>query len=344
MTNRDRPGSKAEVRAVLEGDHPCTLLVGSGLHHYLKAKGVKYVRPKGSQALFNWSELLKSIDGSGAPPRHADSTAIWESIVAKQCAAHPVNSPRDHEGYLLRNVRSTLLRASPPSTDKSLRKFGHALRNSGVRSVVTLNFDRTLDRALARNGAAYPVARPACSDVGGYRARLHVDADGLRVWHAHGMAETQVRYQSIQLGLVEYAESVAALSRLYSDYRKRRADWLRARDEPRGDSDRLRYWPPGAFASWTAEAHRDGESWLDNFLSSHVIVVGCGLSPAEIDIWYALHARQRELASVPENERPQTFYLHPWNSFPSHLTTRPAGLRPVITDTFDDAWSIILGS
>ena len=343
-TTFDRPGTRQDVRQALDGEHPALLFVGSGCHRYLKKRlGVEYPRVAEGNAIFDWGSLLRQVSGGESPPHHADNTAIWESIVAQRCAKHPFKSPQDHEDELLKVVRETIRQGTPAASDPALGGFGDRLRRSGVNTVVTLNFDRTLDRALQRASRAYPVRRPGDHDVGDYRTQLRVDADGITVWYAHGMAEERVRYRSIQLGLVGYADTVSALQARYAMYRTKRAAWLgKANGPAAGSGGDQSYWPIGAFTSWASDRSQNAENWLEVFLTSHVIFIGCGLSHAEIDVWFALHARQRELLGVPPAERPQTFFLHPLEFFPSHLTTRPAGLRPVVADSFDDAWSIVL--
>lgn len=336
----DRPGTPSDVRGALLDDHPTVLFVGSGCHYYLKGRGVQYPKSDEGAALFNWTDLLRRADANGAPPRHTDNTAVWESIVARRCARDPGTSPREEERVLLKGVRSTLLQTIPDATDRELVRFGSEIVSTGATALVTLNFDRTLDRALAQGGPGARVVRPSAKDDGDYRTQLFVDTRGIRTWYAHGMADESVRFESIQLGLVGYAESVAALRQRYADYRRRRTNWLNHAVVRRPGGG---YWPPGVFREWARRMATEATSWLDLVLTAHVIFLGCGLSQAETDVWYALHARQRELAGVGSSDRPQTFYLHPLELFPAHLTTRPAGIRPVITESFDDAWSIVLG-
>ncbi len=329
------------VQDALNSDHPLLLLVGSGCHHYLRGQKVKYPNPRKKGAvLSDWKSLLTATNGGNHPPPHTDNTFIWETILAQNCQENGSGPAQKFEDELLERVRELIIKATPPLNDRRLRKFGMRLKKSGVKNVVTLNFDRTLDRALPRkSGKENRVVRPN-GEIGTYRAKLYVEADGVTVWHAHGMARKNLRLQSIQLSVVSYADTVAALIKLYNSFTSRRKVW-RKNQEPSLSSESL-YWAPGLFKKWAKETADRKENWLDHFLTANVIILGCGLSQAETDVWFALHARQRELASVPDADRPQTFFLHPLAGFPAHLTTAPAGIRPVVTDSFDHAWSIVL--
>lgn len=78
-------------------------------------------------------------------------------------------------------------------------------------------------------------------------------------------------------------------------------------------------------------------TWVDLFLASDLIVLGTSLDRAEVDLWWALHQRQRNLARVPEAERPKTLLLCGGQG-PQHLATGPAGISVLRFDQWSEAW------
>lgn len=327
-------------RRLAGGDRALMLVVGSGLHYHLPhAEGAD------STLLRDWKALLQAAyeaaveDGQPwATLCHQDDTATWESMVVEWIRAQGGGPARDAERALNRAIRDQITRAMD-AADGALADLGPRLRDARYHDVATLNFDLALDRALTLAGADRRRLRRAPNAVQ-YRLRFSIEREGRRLWHPHGVAGTGLRRESIQLGLLGYGETLTALNQRYFEFRHARASWV----SERRDDDTVGYWPEGAFADWV-EHVRESEAtyptWLDRFLTTDVAFVGCSLSRAEVDLWYALHARQRELLLVPEDERPQAFFVHPDARTLDHIKTGPAGLIPVQTTDHAEAWRLL---
>jgi len=349
---------QAEFRQAREirlenGRRRMVLFVGSGLHSHLQGHGVTIPTTQHGQSLCDWKALLRSasMDGERAEfevEHHLNPTATWESMVAKRTSSTQTSRAmhaHQHEEVLQRRVKDIITRATPAHANSltGLASFGKTLRGCEYADIVTLNFDRTIDRSMHfRGGRAGRVLSSRETRAARYRADLRVDLESVNVWHAHGMADPCARYRSIQLGMVSYAHSVVVVRELIDRYRRRQQEWRRAHPE-------RREWSSTTVAQWANYIRGAPESWVDLVMSSEVAFIGCGLDLAESDVWLLLHERQRQFAHLPEDLRLGAFFLHPSHKFPSSVcddrsTTGAASLIPVRTSTYDAAWELVIGN
>jgi hypothetical protein len=217
----------------------------------------------------------------------------------------------------------------------ALSRFSSQVR---YRDLVTLNFDRTLDRCLTGREDSKVTLRPAEHQPGQVRQTIHVAADETRVWHAHGIAGVA---PSIQLGVHGYVSSCSAIVGGLAAFRERVRTWAEGRGIKRGSS-----WTDEHVAEWHENLRgeqTEGLQWWHVVMTSDVAFIGCGLDRAELDLWLVLHERQRQLARVPEATRPKAFYIHPWRGFPKHIASEPAGITPVVTEDHSEGWRLLFG-
>ncbi len=341
-------------RSFSDGTRHAVLFVGAGLHNHLQGHHV----PPPEQApanLANWNGLLEAArlsEGREEFPAtaHIDATATWESMLASRCELLPTKLASEHEDVLLRRVRTIIQHSTPQRANRSslgparLERFGRALRHARYRDLITLNFDRTLDESMKVPGNyTAHVASVTASGVrrSAYRSHLHVKFPNARIWHAHGMAYG-ARAESIQLGIVAYANATAEVSTLVQRYRARQQAWRRAQHG--GAPPKI--WDAEDVHAWHTHTRRldsADSSWVDQAMVGDLIFIGCGLDRAETDIWLLLHERQRQFARIPHDERPRTLFLHPKEGFPPHVMTSPAGITPVFTGNHDESWELVLG-
>ena len=325
-----------------DGSRRIVPIIGSGLHRHLGAHGVPELDLCGANGLANWADLLMSasLDKKGRPeflvPRlecDDDPTAVWESMLAER--AKVVDQPASHHEQVLRTRVAALVREATPSS-QVLVAFGQALASRGFRDIVSLNFDRTLDRAMRGASVDSMVygRKPAeqtgnAGDAASMRPRL---------WHPHGMVaepdeestsgEPEFTARELQLGLRNYSTSSSDLLVDVHAFRVRKRNWKERQRNTKRFHEHVREQP---------------ESWVDVLLNSDIVFIGCGLSRVELDLWLLLHERQRELVRLPEADRPQGFFLHPLEGFPRKLRKSYAGLVPVITRSHDECWELLLG-
>ena len=330
-------------RAFDDGSRRIVPIIGSGLHRHLGAHGVPEFDLCGSNGLANWADLLvsASLDKKGRPeflvPRlewDDDPTAVWESMLVARAGGLKTGPTHRQERQLRARVARLVRGATPNPLE--LEAFGGVLARRGFRDIVSLNFDRSLDRALVGAGVKPKVyGRKPAQAVEATNNRT----SGLpRLWHPHGaVAEPHEESASgkpefttdeIQLGLRHYAISTSNVLKDVRAFRQRKGSWKKQGQVTQRFHEHVREQP---------------ESWVDVLLNSDIVFIGCGLSRVELDLWLLLHERQRELARVPEAERPQAFFLHPLEGFPRHICKRPAGLVPVVTRSHDECWELLLG-
>jgi hypothetical protein len=324
------------------------LLVGSGLHHHLADHGV-CSSPDAGASLRRWNDLLRAARLSNgvaefSVEHHDDATATWESMLASRAELEPTKLTSEHEDILLGRVKRIIEGATPKrEAQPNLVRFGRALRQAQFRDIVTLNFDRTIDRSMTvRGNYTGRVERRAGPGVRreSYRSQLHVRFPETRIWHAHGMAGS-ARANSIQLGLVAYAAAASEVRVRVGEYRKRQKAWRIARHSGALPET----WTKEEAQDWYAEARSLSSPeacWIDQAMTGDLVVLGCGLDRAEIDLWLLLHERQRQFARIPKEARPRSFFLHPEADSIAHIRSGPAGLLPVRTDSHDHAWELVL--
>lgn len=362
---RDRLDEALE-RTFVDGTRRAVLLLGAGLHRYLAGRRGAGA-PGKVGALSDWNALLAAAatreDGVRefeAQP-HKDPTSTWESMVVARVAVDLSRAASDHEAVLKRRVKALIEGATPEAAaDPAMHELGRQLAARGFRDLVTLNFDATLDAALASathkprkivlgvSGAApetpanverAPARRTG--DLAEYRSRFHVRVGPTRIWHPHGAAR-RAQADSIQLGLVDYTKSSAAVADAVVRYRTARRAWRHAR-HPAPPPEQ---WTAEEVDGWLTHSRSldaPSPSWVDQAMSADLVVLGCGLDRAEADLWLLLHERQRQFARAPEGTRPRTFYLHAEQGFPEHLVSKPAGVIPVPLADHGEAWKIVLG-
>ena len=339
------------------GDRRTVLIMGAGFHHHLRAHlASRTSDPSGDtwKLFTDWNGLLSRIAEDYEIPvlRHEDPAATWESLViristqkrdSKARASGAQSAVHDAEDDALEVLAKRL--GDLPFDESHLGGLGRKLLD-GYRDVVNLNIDRTLQLAFAAAGATVSEPRksaakdaltiPSATWSAGERSG--------RLWQLHGCAS---RPKQIVLGTRAYGQSMTRLGTLWDKAKAAERDWP--------GNPGVGRWTPAEAARWI-EARRaltpfdPGNaplSSLDLFLQSDLVFVGTSLNRAETDLWWALHQRMRNLCRVRVSDRPRTFVLTLRTDGPApqsqHLMTGPAGIRPVLFESWDELWATVLG-
>lgn len=314
-----------------DGARRAVLVIGAGLHHHLAAHTAGDTTTEQWRLFKSWNELLRSV-GAGmgtAAAYHQDPTATWESLVVEGTRRQPRRAggtsaaAREVEKVALRGLGKQL--GKLPSERDDRRRLGRALRRAGYRDLVSLNFDRTLEQSLGLK-----LLRPDPS--AGRRARLVARDAQVRVWYPHGHMAAP---DAIVLGHRAYGMAIEELEGLRDRSKQADREWRAGRT-----------WTAALRDAW--EQHRrapDNEdlSWMDLFLLSDLIFIGCSLDRAEMDLWWALHQRARNHAQQPAENVPRTLVMHGPGGAGDHLTTGPAGVVPVPFGDWNEVWAALIG-
>lgn len=338
------------------------LVLGAGMHHHLASKLPGRATEDGASAwrgFTDWNDLLSTVAKDFDLPcvRHEDPTATWEALVARATHLRAANARRASgattvkaayrvERELWSALRKRLKRL--PVEPHALQPFGKAIAGS-FRDVVTYNFDQTVETALASAGATVtPHLTPARGDADrlahGFEWTLpHRSRLAGRVWHPHGHVEQSA---SALLGTRLYGRSISQLVKAFRRAKAAEKAWEQERATKMSQTQRERWiaarrgpepWEPAV----SRDDRRQSLTWMDLFTNSDLVFVGLGFDRAEFDLWWALHQRARNLAKVPPSRRPRTLVL--LTDVKPHLATGPAGIVPVRFDSWDEAWSAVLG-
>lgn len=337
-------GERKRLRTLLgdaneDGTRRTVLLLGAGLHYQLRALTESTELVEKWDKFTNWNGLLASIvDGFGLPRvAHEDPAATWEGVVTRisgnsgdeageeQLQAHKA------ERLALQALAGEL--RTIPADGRALRWLGELLTR--FRDVVCLNFDPSLELAALEVGAE--VAREA-----GKKSRVR---DTLRctfswtregrfgrVWSPHGESGNP---RGIVLGTTSYGRALSSLTE----------EWANAKAASKKyPPDGANYWldrrAPEPFEPVSAAGQAYRLSWVDLFLASDLVMLGTSLDRAEVDLWWALHQRARNVVRMSSEERPHTLLL--CAGPPSqHLATGPADIETVSFDCWSEAWEFI---
>ena len=323
-------------RRFADGSRRAVLVLGAGLHHHLATHTAGDTSTETWRLFRSWNELLRSVSAALAvgASSHEDPTATWETLIVEGTrrqsglAGGAAAAAREVEKDALRALSKRL--DDLPSEREDRRRLGRALRAAGYRDLVSLNFDRTLEGALglrvekprARRSDAPPSRRP----------RLLTQDMRVRLWFPHGHV---VAPDAIVLGHRSYGMAIKGLEHMRDKSKQADRTW---RDN--------QAWTPALREAW--EAHRRAPdnielTWMDLFLLSDLVFVGCSLDRAEMDLWWALHQRARNHAQQRAEDVPRTLLLHGPGGLGDHLESAPAGVTPIAFTDWNAVWEAIVG-
>ena len=141
------------------------------------------------------------------------------------------------------------------------------------------------------------------------------------------------------LGVDRYGTYVDTLRQRFNEFKSSGARAARSRGAAHANESERRALDPESGASAIG-------SWLDLFMMSNLVFVGCGLSLDEFPLWWALHRRARNIARISDPAlRPRTLFLatrdETINGDYRHLARKPAGVELVLFDHFGALWKAV---
>lgn len=271
----------------LDTARPGCLLVGNGLN---RAGGGR-----------SWEDLLVGLSqlSAEAPPagRGAGGQGGRGRGRAKAAAPYEVDLEKP-----LPLLYEELLQRSPAAGTKLDRAFLSAIQahfatpepsplheavfTTGIRHILTTNYDRTLEAAGARRGLQAVSGRGLVRETR-YSLFRRSDVGAHVLWHIHGEVSSR---DSIMLGYDHYAGCLQAI-RQYVTGRSTYKEYNR-----------------GALAARLVRGLDGIDSWLDLFFATDVHIVGFGLEFEEMHLWWLLTCRARLLKGGLEIPGNVTYY------------------------------------
>lgn len=288
-----------------------------------------------SDAEDDWASLVNGVaaeTGMSAKERHAlphSFLAQWERLVVRTAQSRGIE-PFQAERLLEKRVVAGLRdREAEAGAHTLYREFADA----GLADIISLNFDRRIARAGAKETFVAGPKRPREGPKGAtlYRHSLVAGHHGThtRVWYPHG--DTR-RIETLRLGVRKYGFHLGLLQEhVYgsdSDWRNpvsSAAIYFGTYVEP----DRPRY----------DEDAESAPTWVRVFLWRPLVFIGVGLSPDEWSLWWLLQLRDDE-------DRSPAYYAHvgSLDAALRHELEMIAGVEPVRFGSYDELWSRIRGA
>ena len=378
------------------GDRLAVPVLGAGLNKQAAAEaGLRVKEEEGEAAeVLDWGGLLEEVEkdvgiAAEAAAQITSMTARWEAVV--RLWEEVGDAAHQRESALGTSVKDQLqLQAKAIARGRRDRDLGggvyQELLDRGFRDMVTLNFTSGLLEVVPEGWLEFQAQSKKVTKQGGqkpgfalndYGRNLHfrqarkTDGGFQRLWQAHGSATE--RPDEILLGVRRYGLQVRALDLAFGRFKEAERAYGSRLEPPK----QPRQWSSAQFESWRGERRQMGPftlpgrprkkdsygdqsevlSWLDVFLMSPLVFVGCGLSPDEFPLWWALHQRARNQLRVPSDRQMPAVVL--WAGEPGlakkppedkdmkdplgHLRGGPAGVCTVLFESHADLWDCFLG-
>lgn len=307
-------------------------VVGTGLNN-------EAARIEAADADDDWASLVDGIahdTGMTAAERAElpqSFLARWERLVIRWAQAHQLE-PFQAERQLEKRVVERLREREQAADQRMLyREFAEA----GLADIISLNFDRRIARAAAKeifdSGPKDPREGPQGTTL--YRHSLVTGRDGAttRIWYPHGDTK---RTETLRLGIRKYGFH---LGLLLEHIHKGTADW---RDPWATKVINLPWYvaPENDDSDDYEEKDDRRVSWVEVFLERPLLFIGVGLSPDEWSLWWLLHLRADQTTATP------AYYAHvgSLDARLRHILPTLAGLEPVRFRSCDDLWSRVRGA
>lgn len=208
---------------------------------------------------FSWEDLIRQLIDYVSPPRTIDIGDKPFPLLYEEITLGALKVERREE-ELKQWIAREVATITPNPT------HGQVL-DSGVRDILTTNYDYSLEQTASEAGASVEVLDSAERKYSLFRRRKL--GTNLTVWHIHGEGESA---ESILLGYEHYSGYLEQM-RTYVN---------KGRDGNPGPVERLGLGdPPPA------------QSWIDLIFTSNIYILGLTLSYVELHLWWLLTYRAR---------------------------------------------------
>ncbi|MEI8207513.1 MAG: hypothetical protein WCG03_11605, partial [Kiritimatiellales bacterium] len=195
--------------------------------------------------------------------------------------------------------------------------------------VVNLNFDHVADQLAGASGQS-GVHNADIPVLTGCEKRLvpnlyrrwvapRTGKHQATFWHPHGTASNA---SSLRLGLRDYGLQIASYNSAVNQFK----EWERKVLERKGgnpiDHDgykRVRDALEDLDQDEEGKRLKKHDHWITRFMLLPVTIIGAGISDAEIGLHWLLNQRQRNLARISKNRRPETHIIKISSGLPEYL-------------------------
>jgi hypothetical protein len=312
---------------------PKLLIIGSGFHRHILGNP--------DSPLSCWITLLNRIarqcNINICNINFSNPTLAWESMVTEFVKK---DESRANAAFKMEDkMRETAIRILKDESDRHQNAYlNHPLaiqisKFSG--HIVNLNFDHLFDKLLGIQDwdKAFPpfLHSPKTKDkqqnyAGLYRRHVakRDDTNHAIIWHPHGT--TQLPH-SLQLGLRDYGLRPSISARAFKYFKR----WERNALEQYGaklpltEQDYFKLLEQAELMDNEGAIFEESDiklhdNWVTRFMLFDLVIIGAGLSLAEVDLHWLLVQRQRNFARISDaTKRPSAVYYDFKHSDPINL-------------------------
>lgn len=286
--------------------------------------------------LVEWDSLLREVAlsenllSAWDPFLASRPTLLWDEMVRAK-----LRLPGKHLNLKQSHQAETALRSRVVATLSQAMSTAHAdqpklneFRAAAGRHIVSLNFDTLItegEKIQSDSRLAKDAQQLGCQ----LESAEHI------YWFPHGCVEQS---ESIRLGLRDYGFLPYEWDASVKQFKGRERAWRKERP-----------WTDELFAEFqnelvTHESEDPAATLTGHLLVAPLIFFGTGLSESEWGWWWLMNQRARNLASVPEANRPATVIVRlATDGDVPFWAKRPAGITPLFVKDWDEGWRVLLG-
>jgi len=254
----------------------------------------------------SWGQLLKDLQRSvncsvDLQNDFKPFPMAFEEMLMTNCSDY---------GQRIRKFKSTISKTFKETIPNHIHQ--KILASNAVTNYLTTNYDYSLEKVFIPDFSNLDQKQTTfvTKEIKYSLRRRNSIFDPLsgaekKIWHIHGELYDPKNYQeqkrnykeeSILIGYEHYSEALKVMQ----DYKNGRNKWAKT-----------------PLKQKLLQSSSLGESWIDYFFTTKLIIVGLDLSFSEIDLWWLLNFRARWLKEygsknrIPLNIRGQVIFMYP---------------------------------
>jgi hypothetical protein len=332
-------------------------LTGTGFHRWVLGDD-----SAGFESLVGWESLIKDTARRMQIPWvsiHGDRYAMqWESLCLKAsqngyCNAlgNWVPAEKAHQSNRIeaemKKVATVLLKEVQSQYPRQSVRANYP-KNENWGAVISLNFDTAwFDKDITHWAAHQDGVLTSRVDVAPSRElqrlnfsfKLPCEHGATRnLWYPNGCIQ---HHKNLRLGLRDFGLQVSAIKSAFEKIKAFETSYLQAYGKDW--SSYFQALQSVMERHSTLQAHLGypalPQTWVTEMLYRPVFFAGVGLGKDELGLWWLMCQRARNLARIPEKDRPKVAILvRQDNPDLEFWQTKPFGIEPLLCSDWNEGW------
>jgi len=323
-----------------EHSPPKMLIIGSGLYRQAFSQAENAEELLKTNVLTSWHNLLEKFSTINPILAEKNPTIVWERILIHNSSNDVAHISEDS---LKKDVCDLIKKAETEACKiKTVNAFFSKTKEAfdqKYQYVLDLNFTSScLNKPVVLNKKVIDEYDKVTKKQSKRLFEYFIEGDTL-VWKPHGYAG---RSCSIKLGYREYGLTGYTYSKAFNYFkaweRKVAIDGQITEKEYRkvlsklknADYDLVK--PKNNLPNWN--------NWVTRFFLAETDIIGAGFSTAEVDLWWLLVQRARNLKNIPKPKRPQINFhtVCDCKEIVRDESLRSLGVNVIYHNSWDEAW------